>query len=327
MDAPKVADLYLEGVDQFTGWFQSSMITSVAARGVSPFKYDIFFIFHSQNVSFFGFFISILIFLYFFDRSILVHGFTVDEKGLKMSKSLGNVINPKDIIENHSVDTLRWWVAEHLVGQAPISVKSDHFDVSANAITKVRKVLRYLVGYAEKLKLTDEPNQHLFNINLKTLSPLDTYILNSLAKFHEKIQCHASNYRFPIYINEINQFVVEDLSAFYIDNIKDKVYVNPQEETKETVKVLFAQFCILNKALWPIVPHLVEEVWSHYSKSDSFYKHQFTVPNEWYNTEFNAAMDIAKELIGMVKWPKTSWYFDMKIFATPQQIQELQVKF
>lgn len=297
MDSPNIADLYLEGVDQFTGWFQSSLITSVAARDIAPFK------------------------------SIFVHGFTVDEKGHKMSKSLGNVTHPKDIIENHSVDTLRWWVAAHLVGQSPLSVKPHLFEESANAIQKIRKVLRYLIGHVEKLESTDVQKKHQFSIDYDSISPLDTYILNSLAKFDEKAQYCASNYRFPVLINNINEYINDDLSAFYIDSIKDKMYSNPPKQTIQTLNILFAQFCIVNKVLWPIVPHLVEEVWSYYSKTESFYMHQFTVPSEWHNTKFDKAMMLAKQLVSRLRKniTKTTWYFDVKISGSSDEIAELQV--
>lgn len=269
-----------------------------------------------------------IIWFFFSDscRSIFVHGFTVDEKGLKMSKSLGNVTYPKDIIENYNVDTLRWWVAGHLVGQTPLSVKQHLFEESANTISKIRKVLRYLVGYVEKMEST---NSSQFNINYDSLSPLDVYILNSLAIFAEKAQYLASNYRFPVYINNITKYVNDDLSAFYIDNIKDRLYSNPPHDNVETMNILFAQFCILNKVLWPIVPHLVEEVWSYHSKKSSFYQHQFTIPSEWHNTKYETVMKIVKQLTGMLREnvSKTTWYFDVIISGTAEQIQELEVTF
>lgn len=266
--------------------------------------------------------------VHFFRRSIFVHGFTVDEKGLKMSKSVGNVTYPKDIIENFNVDTLRWWVAAHLVGQTPLSVKPHLFEESSNAIQKVRKVLRYLVGYVEKLDPNDRQTNQKFNINLNSLAPLDVYILNSLAQFEQKAQSLAANYRFPVYINNINKYVTDDLSAFYIDNIKDRMYSNSPKDTVQTMNILFAQFCILNKVLWPIVPHLAEEVWSYYCKTKSFYSQQFSVPNEWHNTEFDSTMKLVKQLTGMLREnvTKTTWNFDVIISGSDEQIQELQVK-
>lgn len=253
-----------------------------------------------------------------------MHGFTVDEKGLKMSKSLGNVTYPKDIISDYNVDALRWWVAHHLIGQTPLSVKPHLFEESANAITKIRKVLRYLVGYIEKMESKDTSQ---FNINYDLLSPLDVYILKTLAVFEEKAQSFAANYRFPLYINNINEYVVNDLSAFYIDNIKDPLYLNSPKDNTERMKVLHAQFCILNKVLWPITPHLVEEVWSYHSKNSSFFQHQFSVPSEWHNTKYDAVMDLVKQIISMVRENvnKETWYYDVVISVSLDQITELEV--
>lgn len=246
---------------------------------------------------------------------------------MKMSKSLGNVTHPKDIIENFNVDTLRWWVASHLVGQSPLSVKPHLFAESANAIQQIRKVLRYLVGYVEKLKKTDNQTYQEFNINVKSLSPLDVYMLNVLVKFEQKAQSLAASYRFPVYINNINKYVNDDLSAFYVNNIKDRMYSNLPCDTIETIKVMLAQFCILNKVLWPIVPHLVEEVWSYYCKSQSFYSQQFQIPSDWHNDEFDIAMKLVKQITGILREniTKTTWNFDVIISGSVEQIQELQV--
>lgn len=263
-------------------------------------------------------------------RSILVHGFVVDENGMKMSKSVGNVTNPKDIIDEFNVDTLRWWVAGHLVGQSQVPVKQHLFEDASAAILKIRKVLRYLVGYMEKCEPIDDAKKgHAFNINMDKLPPLDVYMLNSLAKFEKRAQLLAAEYRFPGYTNTITKFVNSDLSAFYIDTIKDRMYSNSTHDTKETLNVLCAQFCIVNKVLWPIVPHLVEEVWSHYCKTQSFYSRQsITVPDEWHNNQYDSVMELTKQLIGMLREniTKPSWQYDVIILGSAEQIQQLQVK-
>lgn len=257
-----------------------------------------------------------------------MHGFIVDENGLKMSKSLGNVTYPKDIIDQFNVDTLRWWVAGHLVGQTQVPVKAHLLEASSAAVSKIRRILRYLVGYMEKLPPVDDTKKgREFNINIDQLPPLDVYMLNSLARFEKRSHGLASNYRYPTYINNINQFVNDDLSAFYIDTMKDRMYFGLADETKESLNVLCAQFCILNKVLWPIVPHLVEEVWSYYCKSQSFYNCQPTVPAEWQNNKYDSVMELVKQLIGMFREniTKTSWCHDVIVCGSAEQVQELQV--
>lgn len=249
---------------------------------------------------------------------------------MKMSKSLGNVTNPKDIINEFTVDTLRWWVAAHLVGQSQVPVKQHLFEDASTALTMIRKVLKYLVGYVEKCEAMDDAKKgHEFDINMDKLIPIDAYILNRLAKFEQRAQSLAADYRFPTYINTINQFVHRDLSAFYVHNIRDRMYSEAPDHTKETLKVLRAIFCIVNKVLWPIVPHLVEEVWSYYCKTQSFYSRPpIAVPNEWHNSEYDSVMDLTKQLIGMQgnNIGKTSYQYDVIIHGSSEQIQQLQVK-
>lgn len=226
----KVADLNLEGIDQFTGWFQSSLMTSVALQGVAPY------------------------------RSLFVHGFAVDENGLKMSKSLGNVIVPGDIIEQYGVDTLRWWVAHHATQHTSIPVGQTTLQGSAECVQKIRATLKYLVGClgsrSEQTISTD--------IDLNQLRVMDKHFLNTLYEFQKEVQKSYDSHHYNRAAATILNFVTNDLSAFYLHLIKDRLYCGTETEYSILQQVLYTAFMVLNKALWPITPHLVEECWSYY---------------------------------------------------------------
>lgn len=223
----KVADLNLEGIDQFTGWFQSSLMTSVALQGVAPY------------------------------RSLFVHGFAVDENGMKMSKSLGNVIVPGDIIEKYGVDTLRWWVAHHATQHTSIPVGQTTLQGSAESVQKIRATLKYLVGCLGTSDLRSE-------IDLTQLRIIDRYFLNSLFEFQSEIQTMYDSHQYNRAAAVILNFVSNDLSAFYLHLIKDRLYCGTSDQYSAVQSVLRAAFIVLNKALWPITPFLVEECWSYY---------------------------------------------------------------
>lgn len=154
LQGDQVADLYLEGVDQFTGWFQTSLITSVALRDKSPYK------------------------------SVYVHGYAVDENGLKMSKSLGNVVNPRDIIEGkngskaYGIDTLRWWVVCHANSEAMAPISKTVLQASADEVHKIRSVLRFALGAVYDYKE---------DVNYNDLLILDKYILHLLFDLNTKV--------------------------------------------------------------------------------------------------------------------------------------------
>merc|ERR1740128_398042 len=164
----KQADVYIEGIDQFGGWFQSSLLTSVAITGKAPYK------------------------------KIFVHGFTLDDKGRKMSKSLGNVIDPSDIIDGdgkkqpaYGVDTLRWWTASHVSRNgSSSSVSGTIIKQAAEDVQKFRSVLRFLLG-----NLSGTTQSHLDKVAVDRLNPTDRYVLHLLAEFVENV-FHISNYYF-----------------------------------------------------------------------------------------------------------------------------------
>lgn len=160
LDNDRGADLYLEGVDQFTGWFQSSLMTSVAVRGQSPYK------------------------------SIFVHGFTVDSKGQKMSKSLGNIVEPRQIIDKHGVDTLRWWVAAHSTQHSSIIVGDSILESSKENVQRIRTVLKYLLGVVKSL------NPIPATSSIVGLSHLDRFMLAKTCDFEGTTFQHYDTYQY-----------------------------------------------------------------------------------------------------------------------------------
>lgn len=250
LDAPKVADLYLEGIDQFTGWFQSSLMTSVALRGHAPFR-QVFFV---GRVSERG--------VTFHFRSLFAHGFTVDANNRKMSKSLGNVIHPKDMIVKYGTDTLRWWTAAHSTQHASIVVSDSLLAQSAETIQRIRKVLRYLVGCLE----TDR-KVHDLNFDTQNLFLLDKMFLNSLVEFNDEVTEAYNSYQYNRVTSTILNFVANELSAMYLHTVKDRFYCGTKNERDDVQKVLRSALYVLNKTLWPITPYVVEECWSYHGKS------------------------------------------------------------
>lgn len=229
------ADLYLEGSDQHRGWFQSSLLTSVASQGRAPYK------------------------------TVLTHGFVLDEKGYKMSKSVGNVVDPRKIIEGggnqklepaYGADTLRLWISgvdysgDVCIGDNIIKQVSDGY-------RKLRNTLRYLVGSLEDF----EPSTDL--VPVSELGSIDKYILGKLSKTVADVECAYDEYQFYKANQALISFANSDLSAFYLDMAKDRLYVSsradPRRRACQTVIYhLLEQMSVL---MAPIVPHMAEDVW------------------------------------------------------------------
>ncbi|KAL9694079.1 hypothetical protein quinque_013364 [Culex quinquefasciatus] len=229
----RTADLYLEGLDQFTGWFQSSLLTSVAARNTSPY------------------------------RAVFVHGFAVDEHGMKMSKSLGNIISPKDIVKQYGCDALRWWVAAHAIQHTSIPVSHKLLGSSAESVQKLRGIFKYLLGVvsSEDTKTLDPAK--LFHV--------DRYFLQQLQHFNDTVFSQFDSYQYNKASSNILTFSVSTLSGFYLHLIKDRLYCGPDAQFHNLRAILTQTLETLCKALWPIAPFLVEECWS-YRGSDPFFK-------------------------------------------------------
>ena len=182
--------MYLEGSDQHRGWFHSSLLESCGTRGRAPFE------------------------------SILSHGFVVDGKGLKMSKSLGNVIAPEDILKKYGADILRIWVASSNYAE-DLRIDYSILDQHAESYRKIRNTFRYLFGNI---------NDNFENINLEKIRiykfpELEQFMLHKIYVLNDKFKKYFKNYDFHNLYKELLNFCTVDLSAFYFDIRKDNLYI------------------------------------------------------------------------------------------------------
>ncbi|XP_075159796.1 isoleucyl-tRNA synthetase, mitochondrial [Haematobia irritans] len=289
----QVADLYLEGYDQFTGWFQSSLLTSVGVRGTAPYK------------------------------SIFVHGFTVDENGHKMSKSLGNVISPTDITQKFGVDTLRWWVASHGTQHMAITVSEKLLQQSADSLNKIRLTLRFLNGVLGSKK----PNNNNARSNLSKLTCLNQYLLSKLVDFDKDINGLYDTHEYNRVVASIQNFVTNQISAIFVNLIKDRLYCGAQREIDDIGFVMEKCYNCLNKALWPIAPFLVEESWSYYDSKSHFHHQLVSSDISWKNTHVEETIEAALEVRRLVNQKanssKSSWFMAVNIKCRNENTLEL----
>ncbi|KAK7289940.1 hypothetical protein RIF29_03995 [Crotalaria pallida] len=230
------ADLYLEGTDQHRGWFQSSLLTSIATTGKAPYS------------------------------CVVTHGFVLDEKGLKMSKSLGNVVDPRSVIEGgknqkeapaYGADVLRLWVSsvdytsDVLIGPQILRQMSDIY-------RKLRGTLRYLLANLHDWK-TD------YTVPYDELPRIDQHALFQLENIVKSIQGNYENYQFFKIFQILQRFVIVDLSNFYFDVAKDRLYVGGSTSyTRRSCQtVLAAHLLSIVRVVAPILPHLAEDVWQN----------------------------------------------------------------
>ncbi|XP_034940166.1 isoleucine--tRNA ligase, mitochondrial [Chelonus insularis] len=263
------ADLYLEGMDQFNGWFQSSLLTSIALQGVPPFK------------------------------SIFAHGFTVDKLGMKMSKSLGNIISPNDIVKGkkdqkskpaYGIDVLRWWVANHGIQHDKIPVTDTTIQDSVDTLQKLRRLLRFLLG---GLYPYDTPQE----IKAEYLI-LDKYMLHRLYKYHNVIKDYYDNYEFHNVCKTITYFTVNDVSANYCHLVKDRLYCEEASSPLRigAVDVIGEILKVLTRSIAPITPHLAEEVWLYHPynlTSVPLFHSTHSIPDEWNAPDIEKIMEPA----------------------------------
>ena len=259
------ASMYLEGSDQHRGWFHSSLLESCGTRGRAPFE------------------------------SILSHGFVVDGKGLKMSKSLGNAISPDEILKKYGADILRIWVASSNYDE-DLRIDYSILEQNAEAYRKIRNTFRYLLG-----NLNDDFSEIDFeNLDIKKLPELEQYMLNRIYLLNDNFQKNFKSYSFHNLYKELLNFCTVDLSAFYFDIRKDTLYCDKidSEKRKNCILVLNIILECLLKWLAPILSFTTEEIFSIINKNNkSIHLEKFVkVPNSWNNINLNEKWTILKKI-------------------------------
>ena len=245
-----IADLYLEGTDQHRGWFHSSLLQACATKGRAPYK------------------------------GVLTHGFTLDEKGMKMSKSLGNTVAPADVIKDYGADILRLWVAQSDY-TADLRIGKEILKGTADSYRRLRNTLRFVLGnldgFAEAEAVAPE-----------AMPELEQWVLHRLAQIDHQLRRGYDAYDFQGVFQTVFQFATVDLSSFYFDIRKDALYCDAPDALRRRAArtVLDILFHRLVTWLAPILPFTMEDVWlaRFPSEDDSVHLHDFPVtPADWLN--------------------------------------------
>lgn len=275
------ADIYLEGSDQHRGWFQSSLLTSVATRGQAPYK------------------------------AVLTHGFVLDDKGTKMSKSLGNVIDPLSIVEGgnnkkqdpaYGADVLRLWVAS-VDYSADMQIGPTIIRQVSDVYRKLRNTMRYMVGNLHDF----EPSAHA--VKFSDLPTLDQYMLFKLQTLVKEVEEAYDTYSFYRVYQALQKFCVVDLSNFYLDIAKDRLYIphadSPRRRSCQTVMADILE--TYSRLMAPLIPHTAEDLWQNIpyrpkSNNDAFPDAQSVFEAGWVLDTTTAPVEIDSSVIAL--WNK-----------------------
>lgn len=303
-DVDNIADVYLEGKDQLGGWFQSSLLTSVAVKKQVPF------------------------------RKLIVHGFTLNETGEKMSKSLGNVVDPDIVINGgqdlnqdppYGADILRWWVAESnvftevLIGQKILqAAKEDVF--------KLRNTLRFLLGNLYNF------NPEIDRVSNEEMLLVDRYMLHLLQDYGIKVTEAYKEYDFGKVIRLMLAFINRELSNFYFSIIKDRLYCEDEKHPKRRScqTVLDEALDVITRSVAPILPHLAEEIFQHLSNTKEplsvFHTGWIKTSSVWKKPGIVEAIEgacaIRDSFLSSIPGKNTSEY-DVTIIIEPSLLLEL----
>ncbi len=225
------ADLYMEGADQYRGWFQSSLLTSVATRGVAPYK------------------------------GVLCHGWVVDEQGKQMHKSAGNGVEPKEIIKDYGADIIRLWVASSDY-TADVRAGKNIFRQLSEAYRKIRNTARFMLGNLNGFDPNTDmvADDQLYEIDRFALARLD----DLLKETHDGYEA----YNFSKVYHAVHNFCVVDMSNFYLDVVKDRLYCTNGVGRRAAQTTMYKVLTALDKVIAPILCFTSQEIWQHLPKTE-----------------------------------------------------------
>ena len=221
------ADLYLEGSDQHRGWFHSSLLASIGTRGVPPYK------------------------------AVLTHGYVVDGEGRKMSKSIGNGIELDEIISKHGAEIIRMWVSS-VDYREDVRISAEIVNRLVDAYRRIRNTCRYLLGNLKDVTKADL-------VDVKDMDPLDRYALDVAARTHQRVQDAYRDYEFHKVFHSLHNLCSTDLSAFYLDILKDRLYSSaPASRARRSAQTaLYHILLMLVQDMAPVLSFTAEEVFRH----------------------------------------------------------------
>ena len=261
------ADLYLEGADQYRGWFQSSLLTSIAWRGKAPYK------------------------------AVVTHGWVVDGQGRKMSKSLGNGILPQEIVDKYGADILRLWVASSDY-HADIRISPEILKQLSDAYRKIRNTARYMLG-----NLSDF-NPDTDSVEVSEMLSIDKWALNRLDRLMVKVREGYESFEFHQAYHAIHNFCVVDMSNFYLDVIKDRLYTEKKDSAarRAAQTAMYIILDAMTRLVAPILAFTSDEIWQsmpHASDCDARHVVYNEMPKP---TSEKYGIDVTEEFIA--RWDR-----------------------
>jgi isoleucyl-tRNA synthetase len=248
------ADLYLEGTDQYRGWFNSSLLTSIAYKGEAPY------------------------------RAVVTNGFTVDAKGKKMSKSLGNVVSPHEVIDQYGADILRLWVASSNFKE-DVRISDKILKQNSEVYRRIRNTFRYISGNLKDFSPVEE------SVDYDDLLEIDKWALHKLHKLIDEVNNAYEEYEYHRLYHKVHNFCAVEMSSFYLDVLKDRLYTSPTEskERRAAQSTMHEILTTLIKILAPVLVHTAEEAWQYLpeagKEADSIFLTDWPEINEDYLNE------------------------------------------